>query len=111
MSHELKDDGGKVIATVTAADVNSKGCDEGIWVEVRADDGTRPTLCLVKDTKSGPFAGGWYLGVFRDAKKPGTACDLAVSFGKEGVILQATKGKEVRIVNLFDLIDKVAVNE
>ena len=103
---EIKDDSGKVIASVTAADVNAAGCDEGVWVEVKADDGTRPTLCLVKDKKGGPFSGGWYLGVFRDAKSPGTGCDLAVSFGKDGPTLQVVKGKEVRIVNLFDVIDQ-----
>lgn len=101
------DSKGKVIATVTAADPNMADVDEGVWLEVQADDGTRPTLCLVKQrgkSSRNPIesAGRWYLGVYRDARKPGVACDLAITFGPEGPVLQVVKGKEVRQVNLFD---------
>lgn len=104
--YEVKGGSGKTVATVTAADVNSATCDEGVWVEVKADDGTRPTLCLVKDVKGGPYQGDWFLGVFRDARRPGKGCDLAVSFTAEGPVLQVAKGGEVKIVNLFDLLPK-----
>lgn len=98
----------RVIAKVTAAGPNSAGCEEGVWVEVQAADGTKPTLCLVKDKPGGSFDGGWYLGVYRDANNPGIACDLAVSFcKKDGPTLQVVKGQEVKIVNLFDLISKL----
>ncbi len=103
---EIKDDNGKVIAKVSAADVNAAGCDEGVWVEVQADDGTRPTVCLIKDKPCGPFAGGWYLGVYRDTtQKDITACDLAVSFTAEGPVVQATGPYgQVKQVNLFALL-------
>ena len=101
---ELKDTNGKVIAKVTGCDCNAGDVDEGVWVEVLADDGTRPTLCLVK-TKT---KGEWYLGVYRDAKAPSIkACDLAVSFGGVGPTLQVTKGDKVAIVDLFDLVTHV----
>jgi hypothetical protein len=105
---EIKDINGKIIATVTAADPNTAGCDEGLWVELKADDGTRPTLCVVKD-RPGDYSIGWYLGVYRDAKNPGVnGCDLAISFNSGGPMLQVRSGDKVKIVSLFDLIAKVA---
>jgi hypothetical protein len=101
---EIKDCNGKVIAKVVAADPNVSGCDEGIWLEVQADDGTRPMLCLVKDKPDGPFGGDWYIGAYRDSKQPGIACDLAISLTKDGPVLQAVRGKEVRQKSLFDLL-------
>ena len=99
---EIKD-GDKVIATVTAADANVGGCDEGIWIEVKADDGTRPTICLIKDKPKGPHSGAWYLGVYRDVNKAGIACDFAILFDKnKGPQLQVVKGSQVKIINLFD---------
>lgn len=100
---EIKTPDGKTIAKVTAADPNVAGCDEGAWVELVTDDGTKPVLCLVKDKPDGPHKGALYLGVYRDTRNS-KACDLAVLFDKEnGPILQITKGTEVKQVNLFDL--------
>lgn len=102
---ELKDKSGKVIAKVTAADPNVAGCDEGVWLEIQADDGSKPTLCLIKDKPSGPFKGGWYLGVYRDVRHAGPGCDFAISFDKEnGPSIQVTKGQEVKQRSLFDLL-------
>lgn len=100
---EIKDDKGNVVAKVVAA--VGGGIEEGVWIEVQAADGTRPTLCLVKDKPGGPFGGGWYVGAYRDARHPGVACDVAISLTeKDGPTLQATRGKEVRIKSLFDLL-------
>lgn len=104
---EIKDKKGKVIAKITAADPDASGCDEGLWVEIQADDGTRPTLCLVKGKANDPL--GWYLGVYRDVEKTKGPCDFALSFGKNGPELQVTKGKETKSVNLFDLLEKAEV--
>lgn len=103
---ELKDSKGKVVAKVTAADPNIAGCDEGIWLEVQADDKTKPTLCLVKDKPDGPHKGNWYLGVYRDANQANAGCDLAVTFDKEkGPVLQIVKpGHPPKIVSLYDLV-------
>lgn len=102
----ITDDKGNVVAKVTSVGPKSgTDLEEGIWVEVQAADGTRPTLCLVKGRPGGSAEDGWYLGVFRDAKKPGVACDLAVSFSaKDGPMIQAVRGKEVIIKSLFDLL-------
>lgn len=106
----IQDDKGKVIAKVTAADPNDAHCDEGVWVEVKADDGTRPTICLVKlKPLPGSTTAPWYLGVYRDAKSSDVigGCDLGVSFTeKEGPVLQVRRGDDVKIVNLFDLLSK-----
>lgn len=107
MMPQLKDNNGKVIAEVTAADVNQPGCDEGVWVEMKADDGTKPTICFVKDKPGGPQNGGWYLGFYRDTNNAGPACDFAICFDKkDGPILQVTRGDEVKQVSLFDLLEK-----
>ncbi len=97
----ITDDKGQVVAKVTSVAKHGE-IEEGIWLEVQAADGTRPTLCLVK----GPCAGanGWYLGVYRDTRNPGVACDFAISFTKDGPVIQATKGREVVSKNLFDLL-------
>ena len=106
---EIKDQNGKVIAKITGADQNISGCDEGVWVELQADDGTRPTLCMVKDQPGGPHGGNWYLGVYRDSHAAKiVACDLAIMFCKEhGPELQVTKGDQVKSYNLFDLLSKL----
>ena len=93
---------GKVVAVITAADPNSQDCDEGVWLEVQADDGSKPTLCLIKRKD-----GSWYLGVYRDANHA-HACDLSVLFDKEeGPTLQVAKGKDVVTTKLFDLIKRL----
>lgn len=107
---ELKDEKGKVIAKVTAADPNNTQCDGGVWVELQADDGTRPTLCIVKG-RPGDYSSGWYVGVYRDgrARDVGQGCDLAVSFDPQaGPVLQVRQGDQAKIVNLFDLLAKIA---
>jgi hypothetical protein len=105
MRYELKDDAGKVVATVTGANPDANGCDEGVWLELQADDGTRPTLCLVKDKKGGHMHGAWFLGVFRDARNTGSGCDLAITFDKaDGPVLQVIKGGKVKHADLFDLL-------
>ncbi len=97
---DIKDSKGKVIAKVTAADPNQSECQEGLWLEVVADDGTKPTICLIKKTSD------WYLGVYRDANDA-YACDFAIIFNKEeGPSIQVTKGKEVKTVNLFEHFSK-----
>lgn len=101
---ELHDKNGKLIAKISASGAGG-GLEEGVWVEIQAADGTRPTLCLVKGKPHGEADDGWYLGVYRDTKQPGIACDFAISFTKSGgPVLQATKGKEVRSKSLFDLL-------
>jgi len=105
MSFEVKSPDGKVVATVNAANPNGSGCDEGVWVEMQADDGTRPTLCMVKDKPDGPFKGAWYFGVYRDTKDTNIACDFAILFDKEkGPQLQVVRGQEVQAASLFDLL-------
>jgi hypothetical protein len=101
---EIKTPSGKVVATVSAADPNTEFCDEGVWIEVKADDGTRPTLCLIKRKPDED----WYLGVYRDVKKTAGACDLGLTFSKEGPILQVVKAGEVKVVNLFDLLAQMS---
>jgi len=104
----ITDHKGKIIATVMAADPNAQGCDEGVWVELRADDGTKPTICLVKDRPDGPHHGAWYLGVYRNALAPNPGCDLAVTFSEaEGPVLQVIKGDSVKRVNLHRLAELI----
>jgi hypothetical protein len=104
---DIKDDKGKVVAKVTAANPDSDSCDEGVWVEMQADDGTRPTLCFIKPKAGSVYTTGWYLGVYRDAKKPAAGCDIGLSFDeKAGPILQVVRGDDVKTVNLFDLLSK-----
>lgn len=101
----IKDQNGKVRAKITAMDINSPGCDEGIWVEIVTDDGTTPCLCFVKDTPDGPHNGNWYLGVYRDVNNPSIGCDVALIFDpKSGPKIQVVRGEQVKLISLFDLI-------
>lgn len=109
--NEIKDVNGKVIAAITAADPNEDGCDEGLWLEVRADDGTRPTISLVKDKPDGPMKGAWYLGFYRNAKNTILGCDLTITFTKDGPVLQVIKNEELIIINLFDILAAKVCNE
>lgn len=102
---EIKDKNGKVVAMVTAMNSEGGPTDEGIWLEVQADDGTKPTLCLIK-SQGYRQPGDWFLGVYRDARsKDIRACDLAIRFSvNDGVTLQVAQNGKVKVVNLFDLI-------
>lgn len=99
---ELKDSKGKIVATVTAHDGSGGPVDEGVWVEVQAGDGTRPTICLINSTD---VAGtDWYVGFYRDAKaRDIKGCDFAVALTEHGPTLQVIKDGQIRIVDLFDL--------
>ncbi len=101
--------GDKVVATITAKNVNSPECDEGVWVELKADDGTKPTLCMIKTKKDDTFGGDWYLGVYRDASDANiVACDVGIVFSKNGPAIQVAKGDKVKIVDLFEMISQFA---
>jgi hypothetical protein len=102
---ELVDKNGKLIAEVTSVDANQFGCDKGIWLEVKTDDHTKPTICLIKDKVGGPQKGDWYLGFYRDANM---ICDLAILFSKrDGPIIQVAIGSEVKQISLMDVINKL----
>lgn len=104
---EIKDEFGKVIARVTDANPNVNGCEEGVWCEIQAADGSKPTLCLIKDKEDGTFDGDWYIGAYRDSKNAPFGCDLAIRFTQQGPTLQVIKGKDVKILNLFDLLSTI----
>jgi hypothetical protein len=103
---ELKDAEGRVIAKATCQAFRPGGhIDRGIWLELVTDDKSKPTLCLVH---SGDGS-GWYIGVYADANKPGSGCDLAFSFGKDGPTLQIVKEDKAKTVNLFDVLERLGV--
>lgn len=110
---ELKDSHGRVVAKIMAANPDALHADEGIWLEVQADDGMRPTLCLMKtksrSTRTGPEGGDWYIGMYRDAKNVAIGCDFGISFTADGPVVQVVKGNEVKSVNLFDLLEKLGM--
>lgn len=111
MGYEVKDKNGKVVVEVETRDGPRGPLDEGVWVTVNADDGTRPTLAFVKHTGHG-YDGEWYLGVYRDTQSgdPHMACDLAVLFTTDrGPVLQVAKGGKFKTVDLYELIEKVGL--
>lgn len=103
---EVKTESGKVVATVTAANPNIHGCEEGIWIEVKANDNSKPTICLIKDKVDGTYQGDWYIGAYRNAADAPLGCDLALRFSKDGPVLQVIRGKEVKIIDLFDIFEQ-----
>jgi len=97
---ELKDKDGNVVAKIQAESPGQLECKSGIWLTLQTDDGTEPTICIVKTG-----TGGWYLGFYRDSKSSPVACDLAVTFDKkDGPLLQVAKGNEIETVSLMSFI-------
>lgn len=97
---ELKDSDGNVVAKIQSESPGQIQCKTGVWLTMKTEDDTEPTLCLVK---TGDKA--WYLGFYRDAKSSPVACDLAISFNKEtGPMIQVAKGDEVEQIPLFDFV-------
>lgn len=103
----IRDKDGKLVASIDAADPEISGCEGGVWMELFTKDGANPLLCFVKDAPGGPTGGAWYLGVYSDKTNPGNGCDFAISFTGDGPMLQARKGKDVRVISLFDLLGLV----
>lgn len=98
---EVKDKDGDVVAKVVAHEDKNIS---GVWVDLVTKDGTKPTLCFYKG-KDSPLV----LAVYKDQNRVLLGCELAVSFDDDGPTLQVCKGKEVKLVNLFDLIPGKAV--
>lgn len=75
---------------------------QGVWLTLHASDGTQPAVCVVNNE-----AQGFFVGLYRDTLKPKPGCDVAISFGDKGPMLQVCRGNgpdDVVIVDLFDLL-------
>lgn len=99
---ELKDQNGKVVATVTAATTKDPGCKSGVWIELSTENKTKPTICLIEREKD------FYLGFYRDTNKTTVGCDLAIAFGTKGPEVQVVKEGQVEIFTLFDILKKLS---
>lgn len=97
---KIFDKSDKLVAEIDVLDGNKEVVDAGLWITLKTEDGTKPSLCLIKNS------GHFYLGLYKDTNKS-TVCDFAVTVDDSGVHLQAVKNGEVAVADLFDLIKKV----
>lgn len=100
---KIYDKNEKLVAEVTALDGSLNGVDAGLWVTLKTENGTKPTLCLISNPE------GFYVGLYRDTESQSalSGCDFAVKSGRGGVTLQVVKDGKALVVDLHHLLSKL----